>query len=67
MTVAVPVRHTGVLANSMHLECTSRFGSDAIDVHGAVAALSSDILVQWVPSYSLHVVEMLCNLVYTFS
>jgi hypothetical protein len=59
--------HTSVFPNSVNLKCTSGFGGYAIDVHGAITALGSDILVEWVPSDSLHIVEMLRDLVYTFT
>ena len=63
---AMAMRHACVLPDSMSFECPVLQG-DSIDVHGAVAALCGDILVQRVPSDTLDVVGMLCDLPDTFA
>lgn len=54
--------HARVLSNSMKLE-GSMLRRDAIDVHRSIAALSSDIFIQRIPSNALDVVVVFGNFV----
>lgn len=64
--MTMPVRHLHVLAYRMHFEGTV-FVLEAIDVHGSVATLGSNVFVQRVPRDTLHVMVMFGNFVYAFA
>ena len=63
---AMPMGHACIFAHGMGLEST-RLGRDTVDVHGAVATLSRDILVERVPGYTLNIVGVFSNFVDAFS
>lgn len=65
-STAVTVRHSSILANGMRLEA-ALFVGDAIDVHGSITALGSDVFIQGVPCYTLNKVIVLCNLMDAFA
>ena len=65
--MAVAVRHASVLADGVRLERAARLCHDAVYVHRAVRTLRRDVFIEWVPRNALHVVQMLCDLVYAFS
>ena len=54
--------HTRILAYSMELE-SAMFGRNAIDMHGPIATLCSNVFVEWVPCDALDVMVVLSNLV----
>ena len=58
--------NTSVLADSMHFQGTL-LGGDIVDVHGSIAALSSNIFVEGVPCNSLHVVIVLREFEHAFA
>lgn len=58
--------HAGVFPNRVSLE-SSLFGRDAVNVHGAVAALRRNVLVQGVPGNALHVMIVFGYLMNTFT
>lgn len=60
------MRHACVLADSVSLKGTLLSGY-AIDMHGAVAALGCDILIERVPGYALNVMSMFSNFMYAFA
>jgi hypothetical protein len=61
----VPMGHTRVFAKGMSFEC-ALLGRDAVNVHGAVAALSCNIFVEGVPGHTLYIVSVLGDLVHAF-
>lgn len=61
----VPMRHARVFADSMGLK-GALLGGDAVDVHGAVAALRGNVFVERVPGYALHVVRVFGDFMYAF-
>lgn len=63
---AVPVVHLRILAYSMNLQVALLEG-DAVDVHGPVAALSGNVLVERVPRHALHVVIMFGDFVHALA
>ena len=65
--VAMPMRHTGILAYGMYLESATRFGRDPVDMHGSVTTLGRNIFVQGVPCHPLDVMGMFGNLTNTFT
>lgn len=60
------VRHSSILANGMRLEA-ALFVGDAVDVHGSITTLGSDVFIQGVPGHTLNKVTVLCNLMDTFA
>lgn len=63
---ATPVIHLRVLAYCMNFQVTILLG-DAVDVHRTIAALSSNIFVQWIPCYTLYEMIMFRNFMDAFS
>ena len=62
----MPMGHACIFADSMGFE-DALLGRDAVNVHGTVATLGSDILVERVPGYTLNIMGVFGNLVDTFS
>lgn len=54
----MPYGHLGVLSHRVHFNRGSRACRYVVYVHGSVAALCRDILIERVPCYSLHEVTM---------
>jgi hypothetical protein len=45
----------------------TRFGGDAVDMHGTVATLRGNVFIEWIPCDTLDVMVMLGNLRNTFT
>jgi len=62
------VRHTGVAPNGVRSFEKTRFGEgEAVDVHGAVAALGGNVFVEGVPGDALHVVGVFSYFLQAFA
>jgi hypothetical protein len=55
------MRETRVFAHSVNFEGT-RFGGDAVDMHGTVAALRGNKLIERIPRDALNVMVVLGDL-----
>jgi hypothetical protein len=60
------ILYSGVFPNGMGFK-VALFVGDAVDVHGAIAALSGNVFIQWIPSDSLNIVVMFSYLLHTFA
>lgn len=54
--------HSRVLAHSVKVKAPV-LGGNAVNVHGPITALSSNILVEWIPCNALDIVIVFGNLV----
>ena len=63
---SMAMRHACVLSNCVDIKHVV-FVCDTIDVHGAVAALGGEELVQWIPCNALHVMVVFGDLSHTFA
>ena len=57
--------NSSILSNRVNLQGTL-LDRDAVDVHGPIATLRSDILIQRVPCNALNKMIMFGNFIYTF-
>jgi hypothetical protein len=64
--MSLMVVHTCILANGMGLE-NARLGRYTVDMHGPIAGLRRDILVEWIPSHALNIVVVFSYLMYTLA
>ena len=63
---AMMMGHAHVFAHSVGFEC-SMLGGYAVDVHGAIAALSRNVFIQRIPCDTLHIVGMLSDFMHAFA
>jgi hypothetical protein len=63
---AMSMGHACVFAYSMSFE-GPMLGGNTVNVHGTVTALSCNVFVQRIPGYSLDIMRVLSNFVYTFT